>query len=189
MMKSKLLETINQTVAVSNELSQQLINRFEKRNIPKGEILLKEYQISRHLYFIESGLVRTYYYHKDKEITSWFYGEGQFATSWYSFYSTHASFEFIETIEDSTVYALGKDNFKDLMDSFREFERFARILAEQQLGFIDFYSKGYNYLSAREKYDDLLRYIPDIELRVKLGQIASFLGISQETLSRLRSSK
>jgi len=52
--------------------------------------------------------------------------------------------------------------------------------------FLDEFSKGWSFLSAKEKYQSLLSYFPDIELRVKLSYIASFLGISQETLSRLR---
>jgi hypothetical protein len=51
------------------------------------------------------------------------------------------------------------------------------------------YSKGYMFLSAKDKYQLLNEYFPNIELRVKLGQIASFLGISQETLSRIRAGK
>jgi len=80
-------------------------------------------------------------------------------------------------------------DYKKLIETYPKFERFSRLLAEEQLAFIDLYSKGYMFMSAKEKYQLLLSNIPDIELRVKLGYIASFLGISQETLSRIRSSK
>jgi len=67
------------------------------------------------------------------------------------------------------------------------FERFGRILMEEQLAFIDYYFKGVLFMTAKEKYSLLLSYFPDITQRVNLGHIASFLGITQETLSRLRS--
>ncbi len=62
-------------------------------------------------------------------------------------------------------------------------------LIEEQLVYIDTYSKGYMFLSAKEKYDKLLSFFPDIDQRANLGYIASMLGISQETLSRIRGEK
>ena len=76
-----------------------------------------------------------------------------------------------------------------LIHEYRQFEGFARLLAEEQITFTDQFFKGYMFLSAMEKYQLLLQYFPDIELRVKLTYIASFLGISRETLSRIRAQK
>jgi len=110
-------------------------------------------------------------------------------SSWYGFYKQETSYEYIEALEDCSVYAIEYHDYKKLIEVYPKFERFSRLLAEEQLAFIDLYSKGYMFMSAKEKYDLLLSNIPNIELRVKLGYIASFLGISQETLSRIRSSK
>ena len=112
-----------------------------------------------------------------------------FLTSWYSFYSQVQSFEYIETLEDSVVYAIDYTQYQKLLEQFPSMERFGRLLAEEQMAFLDNFSKGYMFLTAKEKYQLLLSIYPNVELHVKLGHIASFLGISQETLSRIRARK
>ncbi len=151
--------------------------------------MLKEFKHVRKLYYIEKGIFRTYYIHNEKEITSWFYTENQFLTSWSGFYNQETSHEYIEALEEATIYSIEYSAYQKLINSYPSFERFTRLLAEEQLAFIDSFFKGYLFMTASEKYKLLLSIIPDIELRVKLGYIASFLGISQETLSRIRSIK
>jgi len=185
----KLIAHFRTLIPVSLELETAIYNSFHRKEVQKKEILLREYRHVRKMYFIDTGMFRTYYYHNDKEITSWFYYENQFLTSWHGFYKQEVSYEFIEAVEDCTVFWIDYFAYKKLIEEYPKFERFARILAEEQLTFLDIYSKGYAFMSAKEKYQLLLGYFPDIELRVKLGYIASFLGISQETLSRIRSSK
>ena len=99
------------------------------------------------------------------------------------------SFEEIECLEDCILYQISYNNYQRLIADFPAFGNFARLLAEEMLAFLDEFSKGWSFLTAKEKYKLLLSYLPDIELRVKLGHIASFLGITQETLSRLRAQK
>ena len=70
-----------------------------------------------------------------------------------------------------------------------QFERFGRKMYEQQLAYLDAFYKGYLFMTAKERYDLLLSVFPDVTQRVNLGHIASFLGISQETLSRIRAKK
>ncbi len=181
-----LLAQISKAVLVSAELEAAIEAAFRKEQIRKQDCILKEYDHVRKLYFIDEGLLRTYYIHDGKEVTSWFYSENQFITSWHGFYRQVASHEYIEALVDCTVFSIEYIKYQQLIDTFQKFERFSRLLAEEQLAFIDSYSKGYLYMSAKDKYDHLLSYVPDIELRVKLGHIASFLGISQETLSRIR---
>jgi len=184
-----LTQNIKNRVSISPKLEVAIQSSFQKRAVPKHEFLLQEHKLVRKLYFIEKGTLRTFYHHEGKEVTSWFYQQNQFLTSWYGFYNQEASYESIEALEDCSVYWIDHTNYKRLIDDYPKFERFARLLAEEQLSFIDAYSKGYLFMSAKEKYKLLLSYFPDIELRVKLGYIASFLGISQETLSRIRAGK
>lgn len=182
-----LMQQIATKINISPTLKISIQDSFVREEFPKKKQLLKEFQYCRKLYFLEKGTVRTFYYHEAKEITSWFYKEGQFIASWYSFYTQNPSFEYIETIEDSILYSIEYDDYQKLLDQDTSFERFGRLLAEEFTAFIDQYSKGYMFLSAKEKYNLLLSYFPNIELKVKLGDLASFLGITQETLSRIRS--
>ena len=184
-----LIAAFEAIIKVDSDLEGALHEAFIRKEIKKGDRLLREGQYCKHLYFLESGLIRCFCYEKDTEVNTWFYKEDNFVSSWYSFYSDDAGYETIEALEDSVVYALHKEKYNQLLDQFPIFERFARILAQDQVAIIDSFSKGYMFLSAKEKYQLTLQYFPDIEQRVKLGQIASFLGISQETLSRIRGSK
>ncbi len=183
----KLIQNILSKTPFIKDLEPLIQDYFKLETLPKNHLLLKENQYCRKLYFLEKGTVRTFYTAKDKEVSSWFYKEGQFFTAWYSFHGTQASFEGIETLEECQLYSIEREPYLQLMEKHPTFERFGRLLAETQLSFIDFYSKGYMFLTAKERYDLLLSFFPDIELRVKLGYIASHLGISQATLSRIRS--
>ncbi len=184
-----LLKAIAEYILVSEELKIEIETRFEKQFLPKNEILLKENTYCNHFYFLEKGLIRSYFLKEGKERTYWFYDQGNFFTSWYSFYLKMPGFETLEAIEDTHLYKISKDNFDVFTQESPRFERFARLFIEGQCGYIDYVTKNFMDLTAKEKYDQLLESMPDIEQRAKLGQIASFLGMSQETLSRLRGQK
>ncbi|WP_299114095.1 Crp/Fnr family transcriptional regulator [uncultured Winogradskyella sp.] len=181
-----LLQEISKRCFLSPELQQRIKKCFEEKNVKKGEKILVQGNKANHLYFVKKGVLHNYYYHDGKQISSWFYNENLFITSWYSFYAQKSSFEEIECLENCTLFQISYKDYQKLIADFPAFGNFARLLAEEMLTFIDEFSKGWSFLSASEKYKLLLTYFPDIELRVKLGYIASFLGISQETLSRIR---
>lgn len=184
-----LIKAIKEKTDVSKELEDAIVASFVRKKYPKGSKLLMEGQYCKSLYFLESGTIRSFYQGDGIEVTHWFYKEDSFLSSWYGFYTGQPGYETIETLEDVVVYEISHDKFEELLDSFKMFERFARILAQEQVALVDSFSKGYLFLSAKEKYELILSYIPDIEQRIKLGQLASFLGISQETLSRVRGKK
>lgn len=184
-----LIENISSRIQVSDELKTAILGYFKREKVEKNTVLLRENAFCRRIYFLEEGTVRTYYHHDQKEISSWFYQEGMFFSSWYSFYQQQPSYEYIETLEDCVIHSIDYLNFQKLLNESHDFERFGRILAEEQTAFVDLYSKGYMFYSAKERYQLLLDYFPNVELKVKLGHIASFLGISQETLSRIRAGK
>jgi len=181
-----LLQEISHRCFLSPELQQRITRDFEEINAKKGEKILIQGNKANYLYFIKKGVLHNYYYHDGKKISSWFYNENQFITSWHSFYPQKPSFEEIECLENCVLFQISYKNYQKLIADFSAFGNFARLLAEEMLTFLDEFSKGWSFLSAKEKYNLLLTNFPSIELRVKLGYIASFLGISQETLSRIR---
>jgi len=185
-----LLRHLRLKSEVTTDLEEAIRSTFKTEHIQKKVVFEKAQQVCRKLYFISTGCLRTYYYAKgDKQVSSWFYTEKQFVTSWSSFYGNQVSFEYLETLEECELYSIDVTDFQNLIRKHPTFERFARLLVEEQMVFLDTYFKGYMFLSAKERYELLLSYFPAIELRVGLGQIASFLGISIETLSRIRSKK
>lgn len=188
-MKDLLANTIQQKVKLPKTVLDEILSQFETQIVKKGTLILEAEVTCRELYFVNRGTARTFAYTSEREVTSWFYPEGNFLTSWYSFLQQQPGFEQIQALEECEMEVISYTNLMALYNEYPEFERFGRLLAEEQLAFIDYYSRGYLFLSAKERYQLLLDYFPDIELRVKLGQIASYLGISQETLSRIRSGK
>ena len=181
-----LLHYISQRISIGEKLHIEITQCFEELNVNKGDILLEEGKVAHYMYFIEKGFLHTFYNLDGKKVTSWFYDELQCITSWSSFYARKPSFESIECLENGVLYRISYSNFQKLIVKFPEFSNFARLQSEEILIVIDEFSKSWAFLTAEQKYKVLLEYSPQIELRVKLGLIASFLGISQETLSRLR---
>ena len=173
-------------VPLSKESIEAIASIVKIEEIPKGKILIKEGQIAHRLYFLAKGTARTFYFYNGKDITSWIYQEHTPITTWYSFLDNKPSIEHLEILEDAQVVSLLKEDLEKLYCKYPNLEQFGRKMAEQQLAFLDNFYKGYLFMSAREKYDLLLSVFPDVTQRVNLGHIASLLGISQETLSRIR---
>lgn len=183
-----LLEQI-QFIGQTKVDTQGVRDFFKKEEHPKGTVLVREGQIAPKMYFIEKGIMRTFYYDKDKEVTSWFYVEDQFVSSWHSFYAQSASFENIELLEDSVLYSIGFSDYQALLQKDAAFGVFGRKLAEKFIVALDYFSKSYQFLSARDKYNLIYKTFPGIDQRVSLGMIASIMGVSRESLSRLRAGK
>jgi len=184
---NKLLNT--EASPLSKEIVAEIKEFAKLEALPKGHLLVKEGLVAHRLYFLEKGTARTFYYHNAKDITSWIYGENQPFTAWYSFLNKKPSFENVEILEPSTLISFTKENLETLYQKYPAFNHFGRKMVEQQLSFLDAFYKGYLFMTAKERYDLLLSTFPDVTQRVNLGHIASLLGISQETLSRIRGRK
>lgn len=184
-----LINFINSKIQISEEIKVAVnaVCKIEKQT--KGDLLLEEGRVAHRLYFINNGSIRNFYYHDGKDVTSWIYREGQLVTAWNSFYGRTPSYENIELVEDSTICSILFEDLQKLYAHYPKMQTFGRIMVEEQMVFLDSYYKGIMFMSAKEKYDLLLSVFPDVTQRVNLGHIASFLGISQETLSRIRKKK
>lgn len=177
---------IKKYVTISASAQQDITNLLQTERLKKGEFLLEEGQYCNRLYFISKGAVRTFFYHKGKEVTYWIYPQNTLVTSWSSYVFKKPSIEYIETLEDSSVISLTYDQWQKLYSKHRELESFGRLVMEESVGLLDDFYKGYYFMSAKEKYELLLNVFPRITQIANLGHIASMLGISQETLSRIR---
>jgi CRP-like cAMP-binding protein len=127
------------------------------------------------------------FYHLDgKDVTYWFAFENDFATSFHSFITRQPAVENIQLLEDSILWAISHEHLMSLMDRFHEIERLVRIAYEKYYIRLEERFVNAQFKSAQERYSELLQRSPHIIERVPLGAIASYLGISQETLSRVR---
>ena len=152
----------------------------------KNEYLLNEGKICRHLYFVQQGALRGYYTLDGKEITHWFGFEKDFVTSFHSFITQEPAVENIQLLEGSVLWVISKETLSELFNRYHEIERLVRIAYEKYYIRLEERFVNAHFKTATERYENLLQQTPHLLERVPLGYIASYLGISQETLSRIR---
>ena len=181
-----LLSHISSIISISKELEVELNLISKKAKFKKGEIIIEVDERCSNLYFIEKGIVRGYYFDEAKEITSWFAEEGDFATSFYSFISKEPSSETIQALEDCEVIQLSYSALQNLYTKFPETERIGRIITESYYIKLEERMLNIQFKTAKERYDKLVSSNPSLLQRASLGQIAAYLGITQETLIRIR---
>jgi CRP-like cAMP-binding protein len=182
----QLLAYIQTHYAVSAIATQTLQQCLKKIVLRKNQLLLNEGQICKHLYFLEKGCVRGFYNVDGKDITQWFGFENDFVTSFRSFITQTPSAEYIHVVEDAVLWALDKEQLNNLLKNFTEIEKLVRIIYEQYYIRLEERYANAHFKTATELYENLLQNEPHILQQMPLGYIASYLGISQETLSRIR---
>lgn len=155
----------------------------------KGDVVVKEGQYSKKAHLILKGCARAYYLKDGKDISDWFTFENQFMASIVSFFSEAPSPHYVEYIEDAVVLEFSKDTVDKLSDKYHDFERFiSKVVTETMLGLCE-RLHTIQFAKADERYNRLIHFYPDITQRIPLTHIASYLGITLETLSRIRHPK
>ena len=174
-------------VPFSHDELNDILSHFTKKNVRKNETLVKAGEICRNLYFVEKGMGRSYYLKEDgKEVTQWFFGQGVFMSSADSFFNQSASYYYVEILEDSILYSISHEKLDLLLAKYHKMEKFTRLLSIQMLTKVVQKLNAIQFQTAKERYDYMISEFPDISYRVALGHIASYLGMTQETLSRIR---
>ncbi len=181
-----LLAHLSSIISVSSSLESELNSVSKTIKVTKGDHVIEIDHRCENLFFINKGLVRGYYFDKGKEITNWFAQENEFATCFYSFIAQKSSFENVQAIEDCELVKFSYSALQNLYTKFPETERIGRIITENYYIKLEERILNLQFKAAKERYDKLLSSKPSLLQRVPLGQIASYLGITQETLSRIR---
>ncbi len=184
------VEYINSFVSLSASVADELLSKSQKEDLPKHYLLHREGEICQKIYFIEKGLVRWYYFNEDgKDITDSFGLENSFITAFDSFFQRKPSRYFIELLEDSTVYSMTYSDLEVSFEKFPEVQRVSRLILIQILEQTLDKNAALQFSKAQQRYRFITEKHPNLLQRVSLGQIASYLGITQETLSRIRAKK
>lgn len=168
------------------EAEKDLLSRVRRVSKAKGERIVREGQVVTSFFFVEKGMVRSFYKRKDTETTNWFAYEGQVAVSIAALAEGKPSRETVECIEDCTLLGISISDLQELYRRHECMNTIGRRLAEEYCSILDDRAYCLQVMSATERYRDLMTYEPEIIRRAPLSNIASFLGISQETLSRIR---
>lgn len=185
----QLLNYIRQYINITEHLKDHLLKNFKYESFAKGDYIIKEGQYNRKMYFINTGACRAWSLMDGKEVTSWIYPPNDMICCWASFIWETPSAEYLEALSDMEVLSISKSDLQGMYLEFPEMESFTRQLYEQLIAFMDEFYRGSSFSTAKEKYDVVVKYYPEILEIANLGHIASFLGISQETLSRIRRMK
>ena len=162
---------------------------FIQKDVPAKTILLQEGQISRTMYFVENGCLRTWVNNDGKEITTQFFFEGDSVSSIESFRTNKPSLYSIESLEACVLQTISQQDFQTALEELPELKQkmeehlFNRLFQAQQL----FYSFLKN--SPQQRYEELVERYPHIIQRVPQHYIASYLGITSVSLSRIRNRK
>jgi CRP-like cAMP-binding protein len=179
-------EYFKDNVKYSDSFKEELENLFSLKKFSKGDHLFREGEVCKSLYYIKKGLVRIYYNsNQGKEITIWFSSEDTLVTAIDSFYFHKPTRDYCEALEDLVVYTITHSQLETLLKSEKGAQIVFYIMYEVTRKMAEL-NESTRFLSAEERYTSLVSNYPAILQRVSLGQIASYLGITQETLSRIR---
>jgi CRP-like cAMP-binding protein len=184
-----ILKNISRFITLTPEEEQYFTSLFKIKKLKKKEYLLQEGDTSRHQYFVNKGCLRTYTIdEKGIEHIIQFAIEDWWTGDMYSFLTQTPARYNIDTIEDSEILCLEKNAMEELYIKIPKFERFFRHLLQN--AFVALQERIVANLSqpADERYCTFINKYPDMEKRLPLKQIASYLGITPESLSRIRSS-
>ncbi|WP_271254353.1 Crp/Fnr family transcriptional regulator [Pseudanabaena sp. Chao 1811] len=185
-MNTRLIQKFNQIIPLTLEQKIDLQRVCEYEKLPKDCFLLEHGKISNHVYFILEGTVICIHYSNGKEIIPWFAFENDFVNSHFSFIHRQPSVESLFTLSDCHLLSISYENLQYLNRKDPVWNKLFYSVVEGY--YLEIQERLVSLLaqSASERYDSLIQQYPDIEQRLKLGHIASFLGITQSTLSRLR---
>lgn len=187
-MTELLASYIRDKITVTDEELQTILSYFKFIKLKKNEVLLSHGEASQRTFFVNKGCIRIFFINSDgQESTRYFAFENQFATALVSFITSEPSEELIQAVEPSEVFYITHKNFFHLLDMIPQWGKFYRMYLE--LAYVNNTNRLMSFLTqdAIEKYRLLLEENPVVVRRLSNKMVASYLNISQETLSRLKS--
>jgi len=190
-------EMFNTTRDVARELARKYstmthdeLDILESILVPKkyakGEIILKEGEICRNIYYIDKGLLRQFYYKNDKELTEHLGVENTIVMCIESVFREEPTRLQVETLEPSIIYALPKQKLEEVALHNVNIQILYRKILEESLILSQVHADLVRFESAQDRYQKLRKLMPQVVLRAPLVYIASYLQMTPETLSRVR---
>lgn len=179
-------EIINKRYAMPDASLDKLQRCLTEVSYPKGFRVLERGKVEKNIFFIKKGIVRAYTSVDGKEITFWFGKEGATIVSLKGYVNDEPGYETMELMEDSVLYKLERKQLKALFLDDLHIANWGRRYAEMELLATE--ERLISMLSAiaSERYKELLEKEPDLLQRLPLGSIATYLGVTQASLSRIR---
>ncbi len=182
----KLIEAINKYVDLTEEDISVIDSLFIRREIAAGECFLKSGKICREFAFVERGVLRHFICDNGDEKTFYFSAEDDFVCDYESFIDRSVSQKTIIAIENTLIYSITYDGMQKFYETVNSGERFGRLFLE------GIFSKAIRHIismhtdTAEERYFNFLKLYSHIQQRIPQYYIASFVGITPQSLSRIR---
>lgn len=187
---SALLQHIKRYFPDEEIIIDDIALYFNNKRYPKKHVLLHAGEVCRFEAFILKGCIKSYFINKDgQEVILTFATENWWVSDIASFQDERPSRMWIETMEDCELLTIKPEDKEALLKKFPFLERMFRLLVQRHLAAYQERLFGNIALTAEERYDEFLKKFPALPVRVPQHQIAAYLGISPESLSRLRNKK
>ncbi|TWI83252.1 CRP-like cAMP-binding protein [Lacibacter cauensis] len=185
----ELLSLLNSICPLSLALQQYLSATLKSKTITRRDHLLTAGNICRHIYFVKKGLFRCYYFEAGHEVSSKFMKEGDILVSAASFFLQQYSNEYVQALEDAVVWYICYDELQYIYKTFPEFNTIAATLTTKSYLLSENRAKLIRMKNGTERYYYMLQHHPDLVLRVPAKYLATYLCVTEETLSRIRAKR
>lgn len=179
-------QILDKTYPINTPSKLKLIECFEEVSLPKNLIIIRSDKVEKKIYFIKTGIARTFSNFDDSEVTIAFGEEGDTIISLKSYILNQKGYENIELLEDCELYKISITKLQNLFLTDIDIANWGRKFAEQELIKAEQRFISNQLGTAKERYLELIKKHPTLLQRVSLGLIASYLGITQVSLSRIR---
>lgn len=183
---SQLKNHIVETFGFTENEFEHINNFFEPQSIEKGDYFLKEGQHVRKMGFVESGILREFLFVNDKEVSKWFSTAGYFAVDLAGFLFDQVSKVNYQAVTDVELLYISKENYQKISTVVSRWDQLEKRFLAKCFSVIEDRVVSHLALSAEERYLQMFQFNPKLFNEVPLNQIASMLGMSAETLSRIR---
>jgi signal-transduction protein with cAMP-binding, CBS, and nucleotidyltransferase domain len=187
--KKEIINHFEKFIKVSDSLRTELLNRISLVSFQKNDLIIDASVVNTKSYYILSGLTRTYFIKDGKEINEYFSSDNEWANSPRSWRTGKPDIYYVSAIEKTIAFCINANDMLFLFDNFPELDKYGRLSMTTLLDHLMERITSFRFTTAKEKYLHFKQTYPDIYHRIPLGMVASYLGISQETLSRLRTKK
>ena len=183
----KFKEYLQNISTISDKEFEETIGYFSEKHLHKGDFFIKQFSVCRQVGFIIKGTIRIYYINqKDEETTYGFCQENCLTTSFKSFISQTPSDLILQALEDTDLLTIDYHKLNLLYKNYPTWQNIGRIITQNEFLNMEQYASVLNNETAKEKYLRLLKEQPNVLQKANIEDIASYLGVTRRTLSRIR---
>ena len=183
----KFKEYLQNISTISDKEFEETISYFSEKHLQKGDFFIKQFSVCRQVGFIIKGTIRIYYINqKDEETTYGFCQENCLTTSFKSFISQTPSDLILQALEDTDLLTIDYHKLNLLYKNYPTWQNIGRIITQNEFLNMEQYASVLNNETAKEKYLRLLKEQPNVLQKANIEDIASYLGVTRRTLSRIR---